>query len=63
MNSSVAAPQKTESFNVNKYLASGVKGNAISIQDYVKQLNGSGIVKIWKIIIKIKIFPVTKRCL
>ena len=46
MNSS--APPKTESFNVNKYLASGIKGNAISIQDYVKQLNGAGLVRTWK---------------
>ena len=37
-----SAPPKTESFNVNKYLASGIKGNAISIQDYVKKLNGAG---------------------
>ena len=46
VNYSVAAPPKTESFNANKYLASGIKSNAISIQDLVRQLNGAGLVKI-----------------
>ena len=43
---SSVTPPKTESFNANKYLARGVKSNAISIQDHVKQLNGRGLVRI-----------------